>query len=85
MREAGLLNNRKIVSFSHHVVGEETGFLGEIAILSLTYSPEVTQLPTIQPQTIQLPNFGLDPGEFSVKTIGTVVTVALELGFINSS
>ncbi|MFT6434643.1 MAG: hypothetical protein ACJAVI_002692 [Candidatus Azotimanducaceae bacterium] len=65
MREAGLLDSGKIVSFTQRVVGEETGFLGEIAILSLTYSPEVnsnsttqtttTELPTTQPPTTQPP------------------------------
>ena len=40
MRDGGHLRSGKVASFTHHVVGEETGFLGEIAILSLTYSSD---------------------------------------------
>jgi hypothetical protein len=55
MREAGLLDSGNIVSFTHRVVGEETGFLGEIAILSLTYSSEVINNSTSKvPATVVL-------------------------------
>lgn len=55
MREAGLLDSGEIVSFTHRVVGEETGFLGEIAILSLTYSPEVINDASAQTPAEQAP------------------------------
>ena len=56
MREAGFLERGKIVSFTHRVVGEETGFLGEIAILSLTYSPEVINNSTAKVSSTQAPS-----------------------------
>ena len=56
MREAGILDSGSIVSFTHRVVGEETGFLGEIAILSLTYSPEVIHNSTAKDPASQAPS-----------------------------
>mgnify|MGYP001569133588 FL=1 len=40
MRDGGHLQTGKVISFTYHVVGQETGFLGEIAILALTYSSD---------------------------------------------
>ncbi len=44
LTEAGLLKDETVTGFDHHVVGEETGFLGEIAILKPQYSGD-TQAP----------------------------------------
>lgn len=56
MKDGGHLRTGEVVSFTHHVVGEETGFLGEIAILSLTYSSDAAaqSFDAVLPKTMVL-------------------------------
>jgi hypothetical protein len=45
LREGGVLGDEQVTGFTHTIIGEETGFLGEIAILTLEYSSKDLDAP----------------------------------------
>ncbi len=45
LRESGVLKSGEVTGFSHRIVGEETGFLGQVVILSLEYSGDTGEAP----------------------------------------
>ena len=45
LRESGLIDDEKIVSLTHNVIGEEAGFNGEVAIFKLEYSDRRIRAP----------------------------------------
>ena len=38
LKDGGVISDEEVTGFTHRVIGQETGFLGEVAILNLTYS-----------------------------------------------
>ncbi len=45
LREGGVIQDEKVTSFTHRTIGEEAGFNGEVAILSLVYSDPGSDAP----------------------------------------
>ena len=46
LRESGVIEDEKIVSFTHKVIGEEAGFNGKVAIFNLEYSDKRSSAPS---------------------------------------
>jgi thiamine kinase-like enzyme len=46
LREGGVLGDGEVTGFTHKIIGEETGFLGEVAILYLQYSGDASDAPS---------------------------------------
>ena len=45
LRESGIIDDEKVVSFTHNVIGQEAGFNGEVAIFKLEYSDPASSAP----------------------------------------
>ena len=45
LRDSGVIAEEEVVDVTHRVIGEETGFLGEVAILNLKYSDPASTAP----------------------------------------
>ncbi|MEM7020322.1 MAG: phosphotransferase, partial [Pseudomonadota bacterium] len=67
LRENGIIRQESVIDFSHHMIGAEAGFNGDVAILQLQYSdphteaPEsmVLKIPTASKNRIQGQTMGL--------------------------
>jgi thiamine kinase-like enzyme len=46
LKTGGVIEDEEVTGFTHRVIGQETGFLGEVAILNLTYSRPDTSAPS---------------------------------------
>ena len=46
LRDSGVIEQQEVTHFTHRIIGEETGFLGEVAILTLEYSPPAPEAPS---------------------------------------
>ena len=55
LREGGVLGEEEVTGFTHRIIGEETGFLGQVVILTLEYSHEDVDAPATMVLKIPTP------------------------------